>query len=165
MTDSDGARGDTAATGDGSGPAVRTDGGDDPEPATDGGSDPVAEDEAAAVTAVDESEPLGTLRASGRRRWGVTLAAVVVGVGLAWLHWVGLVVGAALVALPQRSFRLGVAAGVGFGAVVAVANVASLAATGPAAVATAVAMTQVFAVSVAAPLVAGVIGGLVRGVV
>jgi len=95
----------------------------------------------------------------------VTVVAVVVGLGVAWVHWVGLIVGGALVALPQRSFRLGVAAGIGFGGLVAVVNVALLAASGPAAVSTAVAMTQVFGVSVAAPLAAGVVGGLVRGVV
>lgn len=139
-------------------------GGDTPV-ASDGGGDPVSEDEAAAVTTEATSGALNTLRASPRRRWGVTLAAVVVGLGVAWLHWVGLVVGAALVALPQRSFRLGVAAGVGFGAVAVVANVGLLAASGPAALSTALAMTQVFGVSVAAPLVAGVVGGLVRGVV
>jgi len=109
--------------------------------------------------------PLATIREQSGRRRLVTLAAVVVGVGVAWFHWLGLVVGAALVALPQRSFRLGVAAGVGFGAVAVVVNVALLVASGPAALATALAMTQVFGVSVAAPLAAGVVGGLVRGVV
>jgi len=125
--------------------------------ATDGGA-PTAE---RAPTA----GPLATLRGQSGRRRLVTLAAVVVGVGVAWLHWLGLVAGAALVALPQRSFRLGLAAGVGFGAVAVVVNVAFLAASGPAALATAFAMMQVFGVSVAAPLVAGVVGGLVRGVV
>ena len=109
--------------------------------------------------------PLATLRGQSGRRRLVTLAAVVVGVGVAWFHWLGLVAGAALVALPQRSFRLGVAAGVGFGAVAVVVNVALLVASGPAALATAIAMTQVFGVSVGAPLAAGAVGGLVRGVV
>ncbi len=130
---------------------------DDSAAVTDGGA-PTAEK-------APTTGPLATLRGQSGRRRLVTLAAVVVGVGVAWFHWLGLVVGAALVALPQRSFRLGLAAGVGFGAVAVVVNVALLVASGPAALATALAMTQVFGVSVAAPLAAGVVGGLVRGVV
>ena len=130
---------------------------DDSAAVTDGGA-PTAEK-------APTTGPLATLRGQSGRRRLVTLAAVVVGVGVAWFHWLGLVAGAALVALPQRSFRLGVAAGVGFGAVAVVVNVALLVASGPAALATALAMTQVFGVSVAAPLAAGAVGGLVRGVV
>ncbi|MEZ3142708.1 hypothetical protein [Halobaculum sp. MBLA0143] len=134
--------------------------------APDGGADPVAEDESAAVAGESAAaSPLAAVRGDRRRRWGVTLAAVAVGLGLAWVHWLGLVVGAALVATLQRSPGRGVAAGVGFGAVVVAVNVGLLAAAGAATLSAATAMTQVFAVSVAAPLAAGVVGGLVRVVV
>jgi hypothetical protein len=114
----------------------------------------------------DENESrLQILRADRPTRWGSTLAAVVVGLLLASIHWLGLVVGAAAVAVPQQTLPRGLAVGLGFGAVAVAANVAVLATTGPAALDTALAMRQVFGVSVALSLVAGLVGGLVRGVV
>jgi hypothetical protein len=105
------------------------------------------------------------LRADRHARWGATLAGVVVGLGLAWFHWLGLIVGAALVALPRTTIPRGVAAGIGFGVVAVAANLAVLASTGTAAVGTATAMTQVFGLSVGLGLATGLVGGLVRGVV
>lgn len=105
------------------------------------------------------------VRENRTTRWAVTAVAVAVGLLLAWVHWLGLVVGAAVVALPQRTLPRGLLAGLGFGAVAVLANVAVLATTGPAAVDTALAMRQVFGVSVGISLVAGVVGGLVRGVI
>lgn len=114
----------------------------------------------------DENEGrLQTLRADRSTRWGLTVAGVAVGLLLASVHWLGLVVGAAAVALPQQSLPRGSVAGLGFGAVAVVVNLAVLATTGPAALDTALAMRQVFGVSVALSLVAGLVGGLVRGVV
>lgn len=56
---------------------------------------------------------------------GPHVAAVVVAVGLglvlSWLHWFGLVLGGALVAVTAPSLRRGVVGAVGFGAVVLVA--------------------------------------------
>ncbi|MEZ3116839.1 hypothetical protein RYH80_13055 [Halobaculum sp. MBLA0147] len=128
------------------------------------GTDPVAADETAAVTGGAPST-LDRLRGEPRTRMATAILAVVVGVVLGSLHWVGLVVGAALVSLTRETPRRGLAAGVGFGVVVVVTHVAVLAASGSSVVATAVAMRQVFGVGVAVPLVAGLIGGLARSVV
>jgi hypothetical protein len=133
----------------------------------------MAEDEAAVVaeSTADQgpaevvTDRLDGIRATSRTRWRVTLVAVVVGLGLVWLHWLGMVVGGALVALPRRSVRRGLTAGLGFGLVVVLANVLALLLVGPAAVEAAVSMQQVFGLSVVLPLAAGVVGGLVRGVV
>jgi hypothetical protein len=62
------------------------------------------------------------------RRAGLTALAVVVGVGLASVHWLGLVVGGALVALPQRSLPTGLLAGFLFGGVVLTVFLVELAA-------------------------------------
>lgn len=114
----------------------------------------------------DENEDrLQTLRAGRSTRWGLTVVGVAVGLLLASVHWLGLVVGAAAVALPQQTLPRGLAVGLGFGAVAVVVNLAVLATTGPAALDTALAMRQVFGVSVAISLVAGLVGGLIRGVV
>lgn len=64
------------------------------------------------------------------RRVGLTLLAVVVGVALASVHWFGLVLGGALVALPQRSLGRGLLAGFLFGGVVLTVFVVDLAAAG-----------------------------------
>jgi len=66
------------------------------------------------------------------RRAGLTLLAVVVGVALASVHWLGLVVGGALVALPQRSLPTGLLAGFLFGGVVLTVFIVDLAAAGAA---------------------------------
>ncbi|WP_439026368.1 hypothetical protein [Haloarchaeobius sp. DT45] len=67
---------------------------------------------------MNTSDSLASLREDDRRRRLVTLAAVVVGLALAWVHWLGLVVAGAMVALPQRSVRRGFAASVGFAVLV-----------------------------------------------
>lgn len=133
--------------------------------AAEGEADPVAANETAVVSGGDGPSTLDRLRAEPRTRMATAILAVVVGVVLGSLHWVGLVVGAALVSLTRETPRRGLAAGVGFGVVVVVTHVAVLAASGPSVVATAVAMRQVFGVSVVVPLVAGLIGGLARSVV
>jgi hypothetical protein len=128
-------------------------------------------DEAADITsdgAVGSDHPIPALarvRSDPRSRWVVVLSAMAVGLALAWFHWLGLIVGAALVAIPQRSLPRGLIAGLGFGVIAFLAHVLVLATTGPAVLDTAVAMQQVFGVSGAVAVVAGVVGGLVRGVV
>jgi hypothetical protein len=52
---------------------------------------------------------------SNPRRVGLTVLAVVVGIALANVHWIGLVVAGALVSLPQRSLARGLLAGFLFG--------------------------------------------------
>ncbi|WP_227131255.1 hypothetical protein [Halorubellus salinus] len=69
---------------------------------------------------------------SNPRRAGLTALAVVVGVALASVHWLGLVVGGALVALPQGSLPRGLLAGFLFGGVVLSVFLVDLAAAGAA---------------------------------
>lgn len=64
---------------------------------------------------------LDALRADRKTRLTATGVAVVLGLALATLHWSGLVVAGALVALPQRSLPRGIAAGVALGGLVVVA--------------------------------------------
>lgn len=61
---------------------------------------------------------LDGLRENRDRRLAVTVGAVVVGLGIAQVHWAGLLVAGALVALPQQSLGRGIAAGLGVGALV-----------------------------------------------
>ncbi|WP_435332701.1 hypothetical protein [Haloarchaeobius sp. TZWWS8] len=58
---------------------------------------------------------LADLRGDRRRRAVATAAAVVVGLGLVWVHWLGLLLAGALVALPQERVRRGIAAALCFG--------------------------------------------------
>ncbi|WP_277553880.1 hypothetical protein [Halobaculum limi] len=100
-----------------------------------------------------------------RSRWAATALAVIAGLGLASVHWVGLIAGAALVALPQRSLGRGVLVGVVFGVLTLAVMAFGLVLAGPAATATASAMPAPLGVAVAVAVVGGAVGGLVRGVV
>ena len=80
----------------------------------------------------DLATELGATLANPRRA-GLTLLAVVVGVALASVHWLGLVAGGALVALPQRSLGRGLVAGFLFGGVVLTVFLVDLAVAGVAA--------------------------------
>lgn len=114
----------------------------------------------------DEStitDRLGRLRTNPFRRRLVTLAAVVLGLLVAQLHWLGLVVGGALVSLPQSSFGRGVAAGLGFGAVAWGAFLVGLWSAGVAGLYPQ--MGQVAAVVAGISLACGLLGGLARGLV
>lgn len=105
---------------------------------------------------------LDRVRADERRRWAVILAAVAVGLLAAAVHWVGIVVGGALVSLPQRSLRNGVLAGFAFGVVCWLAFVIVLAFAGS--LSTYLTLGQVLGVSAAIPLAGGTLGGVARGV-
>ncbi|QZY00338.1 hypothetical protein [Halobaculum rubrum] len=98
-----------------------------------------------------------------RTRWIATAVAVVAGLGLASVHWLGLVAGATLVALPQRTWARGVAAGIAFGLLALTATAVSLSLAGG--LDTALTMTQPLGVAVGVAVVGGAVGGLVRGVV
>jgi hypothetical protein len=65
------------------------------------------------VGRIDES--LAALRADDRRRRISLVGAVVVGVALVWVHWVGLFVAGALVGLTRRSLPRALLAGLVFG--------------------------------------------------
>ncbi|MFW5934900.1 MAG: hypothetical protein ACOCQL_03510 [Halolamina sp.] len=73
---------------------------------------------------------LAGLRDDRRRRLAATGVAVVIGLALSTVHWSGLLLAGALVALPQRSWPRGVAAGVAMGGLVLVAFLAQLALAG-----------------------------------
>lgn len=106
-------------------------------------------------------ERLAALRATPSRRRVFVAAGVVLGLVAAQVHWLGLVVGGAFVALPQPSFARGIAAGVGFGMLAWVVFLAGLWWVGVAGLYPA--MGQVAAVAVGISLACGLLGGLVRG--
>ena len=90
----------------------------------------------------------------------VTLVvAVVVGLAAAWLHWLGLVLGGALVGVVSKTLPRAILGGVGFGVVVLVVFAVSL---GPAAGAV-LEMAPISYLVVAAALGLPVLGSLVRG--
>lgn len=103
---------------------------------------------------------LDAIRGRPWQRWGVTLAGGVIGVLIATTHWLGFVIGGALVALPQRTRVRGVLTGVGFGAVVWGLFLVTLALDGAATAY--LEMDQVFHLSLAIPVVAAFLGSLVR---
>jgi len=98
-----------------------------------------------------------------RERWVLTTAAVALALGLASLHWSGLLVGGALVGLCQPTLRRALVAGLGFGAVVLLAMTVQFALAGS--LDEYLAMGPLLAVSVVVPLVAGPLGAAVRGLV
>ena len=109
------------------------------------------------------SERLEGIRSQSRMRWlGFTLGAIV-GLALASVHWIGLIVGGALVGLFARDLPRAVLAGLAFGLLALVAFAAWLALDG--ALGVSLATGQILAVSVAIPLAGGAFGSLVRGLV
>ena len=105
---------------------------------------------------------LVAIRETRQTRWIALLAAGVLGLGLAWAHWLGLFAAGALVGLVSRDVPRAVAAGLAMGLVVLAIQVLAIPAMGP---------DEFFALSppsylaVAAALVAPAWGSLVRGVV
>lgn len=114
----------------------------------------------------DSLAALGTrlddLRADVIRRRLATLGAVVVGLAVVWLHWLGFVLGGALVALVQPTIRRGLLAGLGFGVVCWLAFASWLALGGTLAVF--LGMGQVLTVTTAIPLAGSLLGSLARGI-
>jgi len=113
----------------------------------------------------DATAPTGALdalRADPTRRRLVMGSGIVVGLIVGLFHWLGFVLGGALVAVPQPSLRRGLAAGVGFGLFAWLVFVAWLASVG--ALDTYVQMGPVLGVSTATPIVGGLLGSLLRGV-
>jgi len=104
-----------------------------------------------------------SLREDPARHWGALVLAVLVGLGLATLHWVGLVVGGALVGLLARSLRRALVGGLGFGALVVLVWAGSFALAGT--LGSVIAMGQLSALGVAIGLLAPTLGSLARGVV
>jgi len=109
------------------------------------------------MTALDD------LRGDRRQRLAVTTVAVVVGFGLATLHWAGLLIAGALVALPQRSLPRGLVAGICVGVLVVVGFLARLALAGT--LNPVLGMGQPSLLALAIGLLLPAFGSLVRGVV
>ncbi|MFB6143447.1 MAG: hypothetical protein ABEJ30_08925 [Halorientalis sp.] len=105
---------------------------------------------------------LDALRGDARQRRVGTLLAVAVGLAAVSVHWVGFVLGGALVALVQPTVRRGLLAGLGFGVLSWVAFLAWLAAVGS--LGLYLGMGQVFVVSAAIPPAGALLGSLARGV-
>ena len=94
-------------------------------------------------------------------RAAATSVAVVVALALAWVHWVGLLVGGILVGALARSWPRALAGGVAFGLVAWLVFLASLADAGR--LAAYWESGQILYVSVAIPVVLGLVGGLAYG--
>ncbi|WP_299268896.1 hypothetical protein [Halorientalis sp.] len=105
---------------------------------------------------------LDALRTAPRRRRLATAGAIVAGLTVVLFHWLGFVLGGALVALAQPSLRRGLAAGLAFGVLAWLAFTLWLALMGD--LALYVGMGQVLAVSTVLPLAGSLLGALARGV-
>ena len=106
---------------------------------------------------------LREVRANRRPRWYALAAAAVVGLAAAWIHWYGFVLGSALVGLVSKEVKRGLLAGVGFGLLAWIVFAGLLASNG--ALGAYLRMGQIFGLSAAIPVVGGVLGSLIRGVV
>lgn len=106
------------------------------------------------------SQPtLERIRTDRRVHLGTLAVAVAVGVVLAWLHWLGLVVGGALVGVVSPTLRYAVAAAGGFGLVVFGVFALTLGGSvGPA-----LAMRPIIYVTAASAVGLPVFGALLRG--
>ncbi|RXK50331.1 hypothetical protein [Halorientalis pallida] len=105
---------------------------------------------------------LDALRAAPRRRRLATVGAAVVGLVVVPFHWLGFVLGGALVALTQPSLGRGLLAGLGFGVLSWLVFALWISGTGN--LGLYLGMGQVLAVSTAIPLVGSLLGALARGV-
>lgn len=102
------------------------------------------------------------LRADDTRRRVAVAVGLVIGVGLAWLHWLGLVAGGALVGLTRQSLPRAIIAGLGFGVV---ALVATSLAPGTVGIGALTALAPVSYLAIAIGLLLPAWGALARGVV
>ena len=109
-----------------------------------------------------DRDPLARLRESPRYHWIGLVSACVLGLVAASVHWLGLVVGGALVGLVAASLRRAVLAGIGFGLLAVLAWATLLWTAGSLGPATAMGEFPLLAVGIAVGL--SVLGSLVRGV-
>ena len=105
---------------------------------------------------------LDELRANPGSRWLATAAGVAIGLAVAWQHWLGFVLGGALVALAQESIPRGLLAGLGFGVLAWLVFASSLARSGDFGLY--LNMGQVLLVSTAIPIAGALLGSIARGV-
>lgn len=106
------------------------------------------------------TSPLERVRTEPRAHAVALVAVVAVGLAAAWLHWLGLALGGALVGLVSRTLPRAILGGVGFGVVVLVVFALSL---GPATWAV-IGMAPVSYLVVASALGLPALGALVRGI-
>jgi hypothetical protein len=107
------------------------------------------------------SDWLRAVQTDPTNRWRVTVVVGAVGALLATVHWIGLLVGGALVGLAWPTLRRAVLAGLGFGVAVVAVFAIELALAGS--LAPAIGMGPLALVPILAPLVAGALGATVRG--
>jgi hypothetical protein len=119
-------------------------------------------DESAGPAAAIRTQ-LRRVREESRPHWVALVVAILAGLALSTLHWVGLVVGGALVGLVAASLRRALVAGFGFGLVVVLVWSLLFALGG--ALGEVLAMGQIAGIGFAIALVAPVFGSLARGVV
>ena len=105
---------------------------------------------------------LATVRSRRRWRWSLLAVAMLVGLGLAWLHWLGLVVGGALVGVVSRTVPRAVAVGLAFGGFVLAVHVLASPAMGAGEF---LGFAPLSSVTLAAALVGPTWGALLRAVV
>ncbi|WP_336136505.1 hypothetical protein [Natronomonas amylolytica] len=105
---------------------------------------------------------LTTVRTEPRKRYVALAVALVVGLAVAWVHWLGLVVAGALVGLVSRTLPRAVVAGLVVGVAVLALNILASPTMGPGEF---LALTPPAYVAIGAGLVLPVWGSLVRGVV
>ncbi|MFH5798423.1 hypothetical protein [Haladaptatus sp. CMAA 1911] len=106
---------------------------------------------------------LDELRANPTYRIPAVVAGGAIGLGLAWTHWLGLLVGGALVSLPALTPKRGVLTGFGFGVLSLLVFSGLLALHGS--LSPTLGMGRITALAVAIPLVFGTVGGLARTLV
>ncbi|SFK64079.1 hypothetical protein SAMN04487950_0331 [Halogranum rubrum] len=104
---------------------------------------------------------LATVRADRRRRFIALVLVALVGLGLAWIHWLGLFVAGALVGLVSKSLPRALVAGVALGVVVLFVQLFVTPAMNASEF---VALTPASYVAVVAGVLAPTWGSLVRGV-
>jgi len=133
----------------------------DAEAADAGGADGTGAD---ATNAVEEvTDRLRLLREDPAYHWVGLLVAIVVGVALSTVHWLGLVAGGALVGLLAASVRRAVLAALGFGVIVLLVWVVLFAFAGS--LGEVLATGRLVVVGTAMGLLAPVLGSLARGIV
>lgn len=104
---------------------------------------------------------LSELRERRARRLAALVAAALVGIALAWVHWLGLFVAGALVGLASRTLPRALIAGLAVGVLVLAVHVVAIPGMDPGEF---VALEPASTVTMAAALIAPTWGSLVRGV-
>lgn len=108
------------------------------------------------------SATVGRVRTDPLVHWVAVLVATALGLGLASLHWLGLVAGGALVGLVATSLKRALLAGLGFGVTALTVWFGYLAATGV--LGKVLATGQFVWIAVAIGLIGPLVGSLFRGV-